>query len=363
MSTEARTETFRLIRPFTPELAPLAVPFAVFLLALPVIACLSASAGWLVWRGVAVGWESRLLLQYGDDGSPYAEMLLPPLVVQQPYDVSIHLVVPATEANFALGNFMTSLTLSTMSNKTLASVRIPAIVLPPSSSPLSFLYNRPGTVDLNIPLLTSFVADTSRAIARVELGRRDQWRNIGNGQGRELSVLSALLRGIAVRQGVQGLIGRFPLFFALTAAGTFFFISFIVLAACLLPALEWRFRDNNVPAGDGASDKPRRRPRRRPSAGEKSPTRLKMPKRSRGATERRSSQILRGKEYEEDVKLEDMPQEGVRLEDEFEGRRAQRGRRACHIPLPSSASTSSPVSLRRRRSRLSQHYSTSDADE
>lgn len=55
----------RLIRPFVPELAPLAVPFAVFVLALPVIALLSASAGWLVWKSVAVGWEVEVNLQYG----------------------------------------------------------------------------------------------------------------------------------------------------------------------------------------------------------------------------------------------------------------------------------------------------------
>lgn len=63
------------------------------------------------------------MLKYRDDGSPYAEMQLPNLIAAQPYDVSMHLVVPTNEANFALGNFMTSLTLSTPANKTMAFVR------------------------------------------------------------------------------------------------------------------------------------------------------------------------------------------------------------------------------------------------
>jgi hypothetical protein len=54
---------------------------------------------------------------------PYAETDLPRLVTQQPYDISLQLVVPASEANIALGNFMTVLTLATPSNKTLATVR------------------------------------------------------------------------------------------------------------------------------------------------------------------------------------------------------------------------------------------------
>jgi len=60
-----------------------------------------------------------------DGGSPYAEISLPFLAPTQPYDISIHLVIPASEANLALGNFMATLTLSTSSNKTLTSIRKP----------------------------------------------------------------------------------------------------------------------------------------------------------------------------------------------------------------------------------------------
>lgn len=63
---------------------------------------------------------------YHSDGSPpYALSALPLLVPQQRYDVSVHLSIPAVESNYALGNFMTTLTLSTTSNKTLTSVRRP----------------------------------------------------------------------------------------------------------------------------------------------------------------------------------------------------------------------------------------------
>lgn len=60
-----------------------------------------------------------------DGPVPYAEVMLPTVVAQQPYDISLHLIVPANEANFALGNFMASLALVTPSNRTLAYVRKP----------------------------------------------------------------------------------------------------------------------------------------------------------------------------------------------------------------------------------------------
>lgn len=62
---------------------------------------------------------------FSDGRPPYALVSLPKLVSQQPYDVSLHLTIPATDSNYALGNFMTTLTISTPSNQTLASVRRP----------------------------------------------------------------------------------------------------------------------------------------------------------------------------------------------------------------------------------------------
>lgn len=72
-----------------------------------------------------------------DGGSPYAEISLPSLSPSQPYDISIHLVIPASEANFALGNFMATLTLSTPSNKTLTYIRKPVCYRSPSENTLS----------------------------------------------------------------------------------------------------------------------------------------------------------------------------------------------------------------------------------
>jgi hypothetical protein len=138
------------------------------------------------------------------------------LAPSQPYDISMHLVIPASEANFALGNFMTTLTLSTPSNRTLTSVRKPvgaerytrreethapqAIVLPPTKS---LLFSSPKLVNLDILFFESHAPGASRVIARVELGRRDGWRALGNGEGRELSVFSASLRGTVKRHGIR----------------------------------------------------------------------------------------------------------------------------------------------------------------
>jgi hypothetical protein len=60
-----------------------------------------------------------------DGISPYAQVPLPALVAEQQYDITLMLEIPATESNYALGNFMTSLTLTTASNKTLSSIRKP----------------------------------------------------------------------------------------------------------------------------------------------------------------------------------------------------------------------------------------------
>lgn len=51
----------RLLRPFAPQF----IPLAVFVFTVPVLVFFSFSAGWVVWRSIAVGWESSLDLQYG----------------------------------------------------------------------------------------------------------------------------------------------------------------------------------------------------------------------------------------------------------------------------------------------------------
>ncbi|KAG1749847.1 putative adipose-regulatory protein-domain-containing protein [Suillus paluster] len=258
LSYEGQSEEFSLLqnvarfimnlcRPVAPRLIPLFVCLAL----IPVIIIFSLFSGWYVWKNVAVGWESPLYLQYGDGISPYAEISLPSLAPSQPYDISMHLVIPASEANFALGNFMTTLTLSTPSNRTLTSIRKPAIVLPPAKSRLAWVSLSPQLVHLDILFLESHASGASRVIARVELGRRDGWRVLGNGEGRELSVLSASLRGIVKRHGIRGLVTRFPVTSAIVSSATFLVISLLVLAACILPAIQWRF-----PSEDEGSSEP-----------------------------------------------------------------------------------------------------------
>ena len=58
-------------------------------------------------------------------------------------------------------------------------------------------------MDLVIPLITSFTPGTSRVMAKVELGRRDGWKSLGEGHGRELSVLTATLRGNIRTEGLR----------------------------------------------------------------------------------------------------------------------------------------------------------------
>lgn len=211
------------------------VPLFVCLSLIPLILFFSLFSGWYIWKNIPVGWQVPIYLQYGsvflsrspglvdpncsDGHSPYAELSLPPLSTAQPFDISLQLVLPVSEANFALGNFMTTLSLSTPSNKTLVTISRPvrpfcppllfflltileAIVLPPKRATLSF-FTVPRLIDLNVPLLTSYVPGTSNMNARIDLGRRDDWKSLGNGEGRELSVWNASLNGVVRRHGIR----------------------------------------------------------------------------------------------------------------------------------------------------------------
>jgi len=313
---------FRLLKPLAPQL----IPLIIFVLSIPVVVFFSLSAGWFVWRSIAVGWETTVHLQYGDGPSPHAWISLPNLAAQQPYDISVQLAVPASQSNYALGNFMASLTLTTFSNKTIVSVRRPAIVTPPTFSLVSCVYRTPGQISLEIPLLHSFETSSTGVLAHLELGRADQWRTLGSGEGRELSVLSVLLRGVVVHKGFRGLITRFPLLTATVSTGAFLFISFIILASCILPAVEWRLHSEPDTSDAETYMKPRRRPRGGPNqstdGSDWSAQKPRVQKRSRSAnTPRRLSRDV--------IKLEENTS-----------------------PLPSSSTLATP--LRRRRSRLSQ---------
>jgi len=216
------------LRPYFPQILPLLVCLSF----VPLLLFLSVSAGWIVWRNAAVGWQAPLYLQYGDGVPPYAQAILPPLVAQQRYDISLQLRVPNLEATYALGNFMTTLTLATRSNKTLASIRRPAIVIPPR---VSFYSSSPAVIDVHVPLLTSFAPGAKHVIATVEVGRRDNWKSLGNEQGREVSVVSASLRGVVVHHGIRGLVTRLPLLSALVSSIVFLIVSSLIVGVCVLP--------------------------------------------------------------------------------------------------------------------------------
>ncbi|KAF9244566.1 hypothetical protein BU15DRAFT_41957 [Melanogaster broomeanus] len=232
-----------LLRPIAPRMVPLAVCLSL----IPVVVVFSLFSGWYVWKNVAVGWEIPIYLQYGDGVPPYADVSLPPLSATQPYDISLHLVLPVSESNFALGNFMTTLSFSTPSNRTLTTIRRPSIALPPPSGRRFSLSSSPRLINLDVPLLASYAPGTSKVNARIDIGRRDEWRSLGGGEGRELSVCTAFLRGVVRHQGIWGLASRFPLVFALASSTAFFVVSSLVLAACILPAIQWRYSSEETP--------------------------------------------------------------------------------------------------------------------
>ncbi|KAF9462083.1 hypothetical protein BDZ94DRAFT_1131692, partial [Collybia nuda] len=219
-----------ILRPFAPQLIPIIFCF----LLIPLSLLLSGTAGFLVWRNIAAGWETPIYLQFGDGIPPYALVPLPKLASQQPYDISLHLVLPATESNYALGNFMAKVTLSTPSNKTLISARRPAIAYPPLPS---FFLRNPSTLTLDVPILSSYVPGSPRLLASVELGRQDSWMNLGSGEGREIRVVNASIKGLVVRHGIRGLVSRFPLTFAFLSATSFFAVTLSILGTCILPTM------------------------------------------------------------------------------------------------------------------------------
>jgi hypothetical protein len=53
--------TFALLRPYAPQI----IPVLVCVLFIPLVILLSASAGFVVWKSVAVDWETPIHLQFG----------------------------------------------------------------------------------------------------------------------------------------------------------------------------------------------------------------------------------------------------------------------------------------------------------
>ncbi|KXN83891.1 hypothetical protein AN958_00971 [Leucoagaricus sp. SymC.cos] len=219
-----------VLRPYAPQL----VPILVCLFLVPFAVCLSLFAGWRVWKSLSVVWEVPLYLQYGERAVPYALAVIPPIQASQPYDISLHMMLPVSDSNMSLGNFMTTLTLMTPSNETLATVSRPALVLPPTPG---WIFKAPNAINLDMMLFDSFIAKTSDILAYIEVGRRDGWKSIGPGQGREVSIMSAVLRGKEIPRGIRGLAIRFPLVASSLATCIFLLILSLMIGTCVLPTM------------------------------------------------------------------------------------------------------------------------------
>ncbi|KLO17075.1 hypothetical protein SCHPADRAFT_822109 [Schizopora paradoxa] len=219
------------------QASPLYIPILICLAAIPLLMLLSLFAGWSVWRSVPTGWHRELYLQYGVGSTPYASVELPWLDTWQPYDIYLHVSVPATESNYALGNFMTVLTISTLNNETLTTVSKPSIILPPSSGVLTSMFRSSRVLEFVIPMLSSYYAQAENLRAYVEVGRRDGWKSLGHGEGRELSVIAAAIRGEVRPTGIKRILSMFPMSVAIASTVAFFITSILILACCLIPSM------------------------------------------------------------------------------------------------------------------------------
>ncbi|PVF93942.1 hypothetical protein CPB86DRAFT_818425 [Serendipita vermifera] len=214
---------------------------AIIIICIPVLALISLVAGIIVRNSVPQPWERRVFLQYGESPIPAAHFQFPPLVHDQAYDISVHLTVPYTESNVALGNFMTYLTVTTASNKTVVSANRPAAILPqpkrgiirrllPIASSLSY-------TDMTITILPEWTPGTSQVLyGTLEVGRRDGWKSLGHGEGREITVIESYVRGRVLLSGTRRVVGRYP-----NIAGFMSTIGFFVTSALGLLLCFFRF--------------------------------------------------------------------------------------------------------------------------
>ncbi len=65
------------------------------------------------------------------------------------------------------------------------------------------MFRSPRELDFVIPMLSSFYAEAENLRARVEVGRSDGWKSLGHGEGRELSVIAAAIRGEVRPHGIK----------------------------------------------------------------------------------------------------------------------------------------------------------------
>ncbi|CAG7847882.1 SubName: Full=Uncharacterized protein {ECO:0000313/EMBL:CCA77826.1} [Serendipita indica DSM 11827] len=238
---------------------------AIIAIAIPILLVVSAVAGLIVRNSVPRPWQQRVFLHYGEDTIPSAHFPLPTLVADQAYDISVHLTVPYTETNAVLGNFMTYLTITTASNKTIASASRPSLVPPAPSRGLirrllPFPSRRPHTV-ITIPILPEWTPKTSSPLyALLEVGRRDGWRSLGKGEGREITVLDAHIQGAVLLHGTRRVVGRYPNATGLASSGIFFITSALGLVICFYrfaaPFETRQMRGGRIAGGGGGPPLP-----------------------------------------------------------------------------------------------------------
>jgi hypothetical protein len=140
---------------------------------------------------------------------------------------------------------MTYLTITTPTNKILASSSTPSLLhATPEPSfllrllPLPSFLLRKQHITLHLPLLASFTPHTSSNLhATLRIGRQDAWSPLTPGQlARELTIIDAHLTLRTQLAGTRRVIGRYPRTSGLLSAGTFFVVSVTGMLVCF-----WRF--------------------------------------------------------------------------------------------------------------------------
>ncbi|KAF8605043.1 hypothetical protein BDV93DRAFT_491195 [Ceratobasidium sp. AG-I] len=251
---------------------PTLLHVAAFTTLLPPLLAISIGAGITVVNIIPGGWEAELWMQYGEQSTPFARAMLPALVPDQPYDIALALDVPLSADNLALGNFMTKLVLTDAKNSTVATANRPqALVLGKKTTGwIPFISATPRVTTVEVPLVENWVpslhsgilGSTGAAIARgttqkgyhafIAVGRADAWKNLGSGQGKELSIARAVLHGRVKLSGIRGYFAQHTfILFILTSAVFFATSTGAALALYLIFA-----PDLSEDAGQASGDTP-----------------------------------------------------------------------------------------------------------
>ncbi|SRR5258708_3768335 len=115
-------------------------------------------------------------------------------------------IVYLYSAVWLLGNFMSSITIKTPTNITIGSSTRPSLIFPPSIYISPFILGGlTSTRTHEVELLKDFYASSyaSSLTAYITVGRNDVWKGIGVGQGREVVVVDAFIKGVPRPRGIR----------------------------------------------------------------------------------------------------------------------------------------------------------------